>query len=913
MNVRFQVSKFPGPRKVPFSDIVVKFKITFTNGHVGLPLIRNVVTVLTILIIAGPAYAQKETGAIIGDAVTEDELPLPGAMVTASSPTLIGGRSIATTDSDGHYRFPALAPGLYEIKAELSGFQTVIRKEVRLFVGTTLTVNFTLIPQAGMEVVEVSAAGTSFIDVSTAAQSKTVPVETIEHLPKVAFALNLFTLTPGVGDANLEFVAYGAGGAQANAYWFDGVDISNPVTGIPWVFPNYNWIEEVNVIGIGAPAEYGDFTGVITNSVSRSGSDEFHGLFETFYQNDSLTGTNTDIAELSANVDLFSDTTVQIGGPIIHDKLWFFSGFNYFYNRNAPFGYPPDGSDAEVTNTQPKWLNKLTYRYNDNNTLQGFIERDDRTVTGAFADAFTLPEATATEEAPQWFWNASWTSLLKPKMLLDVRTSGFSTEYGYSPRDSTLPAHVDKVTGILSQSYYDIYKTDRYRNQVNVSLSHFAQDFIAGDHDFKFGVQYERSNADRDDRYSGGIFYYDYYGPYYRYLWDGYHTNVTINEVSSFAQDNWKITDKLHLNLGVRWDRNRAKLEDAPIRYSTDKIVPRIGFVYDLKGDQTTVIRAHYGHYAEGVVTLFVDVLDDIGDVLIQYFNPETGAWEDAGFIPGSSFWRIDDHLKQPYTQQFTVGLDKALPAGFNLSAHYIYRRDRDLIEDVDAIGVYEPVPFLNPLTNEKITVFNRLNPGQFSLLITNPDGLFRQYHGVEIYGNKRFSNQLSLSASLVISKVEGNANNTNIGAGGFFTTLTSPNEQINSKGRLTHDPTFEMKLYGIYNLPWGINTGWFFRHFSGDTWTPLVLVTDLNQSPIRIFGLPRGSNRLPGRNVLDIRFEKGFPVVAGEVRFTADIFNVFNTGYALEVEDRVGRGNFGEARRFTLPRQIRLGVRYKF
>ena len=132
-------------------------------------------------------------------------------------------------------------------------------------------------------------------------------------------------------------MAYGAGGSQANAYWFDGVDISNPVDGTYWIYPNYNWIEEVQVVGIGAPAEYGGFSGVITNTVSRSGSNEFHGLVETFFQNDSLQGENIDepgLEELGSDTtDLFTDSTIQLGGRIILDKLWFFSSAEYLGGR----------------------------------------------------------------------------------------------------------------------------------------------------------------------------------------------------------------------------------------------------------------------------------------------------------------------------------------------------------------------------------------------------------------------------------------------------------------------------------------------------------------------------------------------------------------------------------------------------
>ena len=122
-------------------------------------------------------------------------------------------------------------------------------------VGKTITVNHAIGQTAG-ETMEISA-NISLIDTSTPASSKTVDVNIIENLPKFSFALDLFTLTPGVND--LSYVAYGAGGPQANAYWFDGVDISNPVGGSYWIYPNYNWIEEVQVVGIGANAEYGGF------------------------------------------------------------------------------------------------------------------------------------------------------------------------------------------------------------------------------------------------------------------------------------------------------------------------------------------------------------------------------------------------------------------------------------------------------------------------------------------------------------------------------------------------------------------------------------------------------------------------------------------------------------------------------
>src|SRR4029453_14556656 len=95
---------------------------------------------------------------------------------------------------------------------------------------------------------------------------------------------------PGVSPTT--YSAYGSGGQSSNSYMADGVDVSDPESGTIWLFSNHNWIQEVQVIGLGAAAEYGGFTGVASNSLFRSGSNVFRGLFETLYENDALTGDN---------------------------------------------------------------------------------------------------------------------------------------------------------------------------------------------------------------------------------------------------------------------------------------------------------------------------------------------------------------------------------------------------------------------------------------------------------------------------------------------------------------------------------------------------------------------------------------------------------------------------------------------
>ncbi len=901
--------------------------------HMRSRLILVLLSVLLVSAFSIPVFAQKETGVILGTITDGDGGPMPGVTVTAASPALIGGKATAYSDAEGHYRFAALPPGTYEIAAELQGFQNVIRKDVRLYVGNSLKMDLAIQAEKVSESMVITGES-PLIDVTTAATSQSVPIEAVENLPKFSFALDLFTLTPGVGNLPGEYVAYGAGGDSANAYWLDGVDVSDPEGGTPWVFPNYNWIQEVQVIGIGAPAEYGQFTGVVSNSITRSGGNEFHGLAETFFQNDGTTGDNTgslpsDLQDdfTPTTVKKFSDNTFQVGGPIIHDKLWFFSGFQYFAEDRVPLGYTSVRSERD-----PRFITKLTDKINANNTLQGFIEWDRYDIDGRGADSQHLPESTRIEKAPEVSWNGTWISLLNPETVLDARFSGFWGYYHLFPRNGpNVSSHFDpcettdadgNCIGLYSENAVYTYLADRQRYQANVSLSHYARDFIKGDHDFKFGVEFERSGVQSKYYYNGGIYYYDYNNsPYYRYLWGGYDIDTPLHRTSSYAQDSWNITKKLNLNIGVRWDHDRGIIQGVGTAYKTDPVAPRVGFTYDVKADQKTVIKGHYGRYYEAMFSdSFAPASPGWGAYTTQYFYPGYGFYT-TSYTP--HVYRVDSNIKQPYLDQWTVGLDQELPGNIAFGFHYIHRRWHDGIDDVNESGVFVPVTVTNPLTGEPITGFNQLNPGEDRFVLTNAPGLFRKYDGYQFTANRRMANNLYLSGSVVYSKTRGNYDNGSYTGGGSNTGLYSrlfndPNFNINIDGIPSYDPTWEVKLQGIYNLPWGINSSWYYTYYTAETYTARARIGrssngDFNQGSVRIFVEPRGSRRLDDRHNLDFRLEKEFPVSKGQLRFTADIFNLFNSGYVTDVETRFDTSSFEQPLSLTGPRAVRLGVRYTF
>ncbi len=844
-------------------------------------------------------FAQTETGGIEGTVKDSEGRPIPGATIIASSPSLIGASTTTYSAQDGFYRFPGLTSGTYSVQAKVTGFRHVTQNGIRVFAGKTLTVDFDLELEAVTEALEVSAKP-PLIDVSTTAVSVSVPPEIIANLPKQNIE-NLFALTPGIGD---DLVTYGADPHGIHAT-IDGVSVGSPNGRDSWVNGptpifveyDYNWIDEFQITGIGAPAEFGRFTGVTGTFITRSGSNQFHGLFETFFHNENLTSTNLPDPDPEVPFQSF-DISTQLGGPILRDKLWFFSGVQHGHNET----YVPLYDVS--TNIDTKIIEKLTYKWNENNNLYGLLNLNIGSSEGG-AGPDVLPEATSKGRNVQSSWNLSWISLLNSQTNFEARFGGFHNHFYNDEDRPDVPGHLDLGTGISSVNDQGSGDVDESRIQINGALSHYAADFLQGSHDFKFGVQYERSDAFANDyQLNGGFFYFDYYGqPFQRLSEFGRQVDGTNESTAVYAQDDWNITDRLNVSLGVRWDHNRG-ITDRGVVFATDPVAPRIGAVWMLNKENQTVIKVHYGDYYEALVNrYFAGLSDERLTQVFEQFNPETGQWEGIGTV--HRIFVGEKKFKQPFMREFTLGVDRVLPGEIPVGIHYIHRRYGNFVEDI-GISDYEELPFVNPLTGETITVFNRLGTNP-AFLVTNPDELFRRYHGIQFTASKYLFRNLSVQGSIVYSRSTGNAVARN------STFLDTPNTLINFPGRLVNDPTIAWKIVGSYAFPLGFNTGWYLRHESGDTWA----ATGNPRLPCcpttRIFLEPAGSRRFPSYTLLDMRVEKQFRIYTGQIRFTLDVFNVFNSSFAVNVQDRFERPDFGIPNGFTEPRTMRLGIRYTF
>src|SRR6266850_2810412 len=258
-------------------------------------VLRTAATLLLAAIVATPALAQSLTGSITGTIKDEQGAVLPGVTVTLTGKQ---GSTTQVTDSNGVYRFPALEVGTYLIAADLSGFTKATRNELVISPGRELAIDLTM--KVGGVIESVTVTGESpVVDVKSSATETTISQSLLFSAPisRLNAATGLLNYAPGINSSS----AYGGDASTGNALLIDGVDTRDPSGGSAWTFYNYNVIEEVQFQGLGAPADYGGFTGAVVNTITKSGGNRFSGLFDFFGTNSSLGGNNVPAAVADKN------------------------------------------------------------------------------------------------------------------------------------------------------------------------------------------------------------------------------------------------------------------------------------------------------------------------------------------------------------------------------------------------------------------------------------------------------------------------------------------------------------------------------------------------------------------------------------------------------------------------------------
>jgi hypothetical protein len=910
---------------------------------------RALTAVFALLLLVSSALAasaQTFTGSITGKVTDEQGAAVPGATVTLTGKT---GSKTTTTVSDGTYRFVGVDPGLYEVKSEMASFGSVKRDDVEVDIAKTAQVDFTLKVKTMEETLTVTGEA-PVVDVTSSSTENYLSQDLLFNMPirygNVATAL--LNNLPGVNNQS----AYGADASSANALLIDGVDTRDPSGGTAWTFYNFNIVEEVQAVGLGAPAEFGSFTGAAINTITKSGGNRYAGLFDVIYTKASLGSQNIDSTITAQNPALgdpskttkLLDFTTQVSGPIIKDKLFFFASAQRYHLTQDPSG--PRTIRDEVS---PRFNGKLTWQPSANDTLTGQVQYDSYSVIGrnGVDAAIATDDLTNREDAPEWVWLTNWRHLFGSSTFTEVKYTGWWGFFDLTPQ-VVAPAHFDATSSLYSVSQGWFYAADRGRHQVNASVSHFADGW--GKHDLKFGVEIERSRTRDRYGYTNNTYYYDSAGaPYYAYGY-GYDLSGRNHRESVFAQDSWRVTPRLTLNVGGRMDHMTGGAPGAQAVYKNTVFAPRLGFALDLTGDHRTVLKGTYGQYYEGIFNdIYKFATPGFQDRISWDMSscPEYGAngpdtsyqcpLEDRSEVNRLSqpLATIDPDIKHPRVDEFSFGIERAVGHSVKVAATAVYRENKNFIGNVLPDARWElktltstaspPVPGcddcspLPSLTTPAYTWTNR-EASRDNLLITNSDGFQfrdadgnvlgtldskRTYQALMFMVSKNYSNRWRGQISYVYSKSEGTIDNTSEALFNPFARFsqTPTLGLINADGRLTNDRPHEIKAYLGFDIPKvDISVNAAYRMLSGRTYTPFQRFgsSSINFSVTGYyFGSsagrqpllePRGSRRLPTENVVDLRLEKVFKVGGRNDRLAvyADFLNLANSGTVIGRLSRV-------------------------
>ena len=916
---------------------------------------------LLLLVAALPVAAQSLVGTVAGTVKDEQGGVLPGVSVTLTGKT--GSRS-AVTDAEGTYRFVGVAPGAYSVTAELSGFRTRRQDNVDVGIAKTSEVGFVLGVGGVTETVDVVGEA-PVVDVASSSTDNTLSQDLLFNLPirPDNAAASLLNYLPGINNES----AFGANEGYGNALLLDGVDTRDPSAGSAWTFFNFNLVEEVQVGGLGAPAEFGAYTGAVVNTLTKSGGNRFSGLFDVYWTKKSFFSDNIEPEYVAQNPTLADpsvtdkklDVTAQLGGPIIKDKLFFFVAAQRFEVTDNP-----SGAIEDVTEVSPRFNTKLTWQPGPNDNLSFNFQWDNYNVKGRcdYPDALCYQGLTVDQDSPEAIWGLQWRHLFGTKTFAELKYTGW---WGYYYLDPQVPGpfSYDGSTGGYTggAGYNNAY--DRTRNQLNASISHYAEAF--GKHDLKFGVEIERSKVRDRLSYQDGLYYYDYTeyypkGQYYAYTY-GYDSEGKNERESVYAQDSWKVTDRLTINAGVRVDfvRGKSVTLDKKV-YGATSWAPRLGFAFDLTGDSKTVLKAHYGQYYDGIyfdayqtaAPGFDDFVTYAYDPGGELCGPLGNCFTEVDRAP-AVLYRVDPDIKHPRVDEWTAGVERALTKDFRLSVTGIWRQDKNVQASLFPDARFTPTTVTaaasdDPsLSGKQLTVYDWANRSESETngLLTNVDGFQyldpdgnllgtarteRKYKGLMVVFDKRLSNRWQGRVSYVLSKAEGYLRNTGAPTYGQETFFETPTlSLVNSFGPTNNDRRHELKVFATWIVPKiELNLSGYYRFLSGANYTPFQrfgssAIDWPNTAGRQPFLEARGSRRLEDESNLDVRVEKIFNVTDfGRLAVFADIQNVFNASTVDAVNARYPEISvagyddpiaFEGATNVVQPRRFLLGARWSF
>jgi hypothetical protein len=468
-----------------------------------LPLFVCLIAV-SLQLLTAKTDAQELTGVIVGWVVDEHGGTLRDANVRVSSPALIGGSAHTRTTEKGHWRFPSLAPGVYTLAIGMPGFRPYQASGIRVSPGGTIELRIVMRLAAVSESVVVEAVGPSveardsgFATRFRDEELRSIPTRRAGMFDSIRAAPGVSPTSPSSGTTTT--VSIFGSGTNENQFQIDGTPTTCPCNGIARADIGVDFIQEVHVQSLIASAEFGSLQGGVINVVTRQGADRFQYDASYYGQWDALTSQpvflpvdpdRPDAGQSGYTRGRYHDATTNLGGPVLRHRGWFFVGYQYLRDYDNQPGTDPG---EPRTYEQDKFFTKLTWKLGSAQLLQSvhyesWVNPDTPTIVTPF-EATRRRSAKVPAMTP-----AHLTHVVSPATVWDVRIGRFVYDEERTPStgDWTRASSLNRATNVTTGAPPLLGGLKLIRTSAKSTMSRFQPAFLGADHQWKFGVQFER-------------------------------------------------------------------------------------------------------------------------------------------------------------------------------------------------------------------------------------------------------------------------------------------------------------------------------------------------------------------------------------------------------------------------------------
>lgn len=904
--------------------------------------LRTKITVLAVVacfLACAGSLAAQERGSVRGIVKDADGNVLENAKVTMTGTNLPQGRSFVT-GRDGVYLFPAVPPGTYTVLVthpQMADLTT----EVVVSLDRQTTVNVIMSP-VGRVAEEVTVQAVSpVIDLKSTEIAASWQKDMIEDLPMGRSYAALLQLAPGVAD-NRDFAPNAGGNKQDNVYLYDGSNITNPLFG--YLGANFSELDilEVNIKRGGISAEFGRAAGMVTNAITKSGSNVVAGTFRFVFEPSGFTAGFRD-PTIITKYNQYAPA-IGAGGPFIKDKLF------WYVSANLPYSLTTGrinnlGAVPNAKSTSREFFGKITANPFRAHLFSLSYRNNDYTDKNAGIGVNDAPSVAINGEGSSRIIYGSWVWTISQSTLLEARYDHVNEDYasvpitdlGYQPtfdiNNLAAMGYFRTATGYiippatLSGQYVGAaseFNTQNFRrDEAKLVLTQYL-DFAGQSHVLKAGFSFDDGGEylDRVANGWGSIITTTYSGtPVFR---GRYYSEQPAQlsygrTYSIFVQDNLTIADRLTLTLGVLLNRDEFSSKtsgsrNAFLKLNFDKeIQPRLGFTFTLFPHVGDKVYANWGRYnnmdnrslARAAAPIRIFRTD-------AYFSRADGTLLAEVVQAGETGKVILPGLKPMYTDEFVAGYSRPFGRVWSVDFWGQYRTVRHVIEDF---------PTLNRDTSPAQYVYGNLD-GETISYAGNPEfqvsKATRVYKAASVELRKMYSDNWSFTLMYTLSRLSGNWDlDYAAGTALFYSSsyledapglyLDDPNRY----GRMTGDRTHVLKVLGTLGFLKNFTLGWFGRLQSGRPWE--ARLQDYYGNYYR-YAEPAGSHTLKAWVNLDLQLSYAIPFLkryAGiiEARFT----NLINSQPILTLDARQDQPTFGNATSYAPPRKFALSLYLNF